>query len=559
MATRTGKVIMAKDIGLDKGHTNVLDYSEANMVSLLTTNKVYEATNCSFVRQGENKLDLGVTYSQALQCDYLAFQNPDYNNKWFFAFIDDVEYRSDGMTRVTFTIDDFATWYDYWTPKACYVLREHTNNDTFGANTVPENLNTGEYILNGSVVNCDLNNISQSETNTMMICFQVSDFPDGNGALSPSLGDDVKGMLQGDVYSGLSYLIVFSAEHANRLIRCYDLADKHEAIVSIFMLPWGFYNDVGSVVVYTNATAGTIGIAELKKPTQEHPDVGRYATLIDTMTISRPTTINGYTPKNNKMLCWPFSYFYISNNSGTDVGYHWEDFSSAPSFNVDGVINQGCSIKAYPTNYKNGTDKDGYNYGINAGKIPICAWNSDYYINWQTQQAVNYPLSIGTSIANTGLGMIGSLATGNIAGLFGSALSGISQIAGAIGEDYKAKITPDQARGNANCADLNSAETRFGFTIYPMSIKAEYARICDDFLTRFGYQTNRIKIPNQTGRTYWNFVQIAGSEEIGYSNSTISVPPKAMENINNIYRAGVTIWHNHANLGNFSLTNTIVS
>ena len=89
-----------------------------------------------------------------------------------------------------------------------------------------------------------------------------------------------------------------------------------------------------------------------------------------------------------------------------------------------------------------------------------------------------------------------------------------------------------------------------------MSIKQEFARIIDDYFDRLGYKVNRLKLPNQTGRTYWNYVQIGDRECIGYSNNeSLSVPPNAMTTINNIYRHGVTIWHSHSNLGNYSLNN----
>ena len=93
-----------------------------------------------------------------------------------------------------------------------------------------------------------------------------------------------------------------------------------------------------------------------------------------------------------------------------------------------------------------------------------------------------------------------------------------------------------------------------------MSIRAEFAAIIDDWFTRFGYKVNRLKLPNQTGRTYWNFVQIGSAESIGFSTNTArSVPASSMEIINTIYRNGTTIWHDHANIGNYALNNTIVS
>lgn len=87
-----------------------------------------------------------------------------------------------------------------------------------------------------------------------------------------------------------------------------------------------------------------------------------------------------------------------------------------------------------------------------------------------------------------------------------------------------------------------------------MRPKVEYLQVIDDYFTRFGYKINRLILPNLTCRRYWNYVEIGGNEEIGYG----SVPTKYMEEINNACRRGVTIWHNHGNIGNYSLDNSIV-
>ena len=87
-----------------------------------------------------------------------------------------------------------------------------------------------------------------------------------------------------------------------------------------------------------------------------------------------------------------------------------------------------------------------------------------------------------------------------------------------------------------------------------MRAKTEYLKIIDDYFTRFGYAIKKLELPNITGRKYWNYIEIGQNEEIGYGD----VPAKFMDVINNTCRRGVTIWHNHDNLGNYSLNNTIV-
>ena len=141
------KLILAKDIKMDKDYNNVIDYSEANMLTLLRSSShlIAEANNYSFIRV-EGQLDTQFSYSQCLQANYIAFQNPDYSNKWFFAWVLDVEYRGNKNTRIYYKIDAWSTWFDYWTLKKCFVNRHHVNDDTIGLNKVPENLAINEVI-----------------------------------------------------------------------------------------------------------------------------------------------------------------------------------------------------------------------------------------------------------------------------------------------------------------------------------------------------------------------------------------------------------------------------
>lgn len=141
------KIILVKNISIDKEYTNVLSYSENDMLSLCRSQNHYiaEANDYSFIRQTRSIL-AGFTYAQCLQANYIAFQNPDYSNKWFFAWIDDVIYKGDRNTEITFTIDAWSTWFDYWTRKTCFINRQHVNNDAIGLHTVPENLDIGDVI-----------------------------------------------------------------------------------------------------------------------------------------------------------------------------------------------------------------------------------------------------------------------------------------------------------------------------------------------------------------------------------------------------------------------------
>lgn len=139
------KILLVKNIHIDRQYTNVLSYSEAQMLELCKANLVAQADNYSFLRP-TGSIMAGFSFAQCLQANYIAFQNPDYSNKWFFAWIDDVIYKGDKNTEITFTVDAWSTWFDKWQKKTCFINRQHTNNDSIGLHTVPENLDVGEVV-----------------------------------------------------------------------------------------------------------------------------------------------------------------------------------------------------------------------------------------------------------------------------------------------------------------------------------------------------------------------------------------------------------------------------
>ena len=179
------------------------------------------------------------------------------------------------------------------------------------------------------------------------------------------------------------------------------------------------------------------------------------------------------------------------------------------------------------------------------GKYPTCEWSSDAFTNWLTQNSVNE--SVG--IANFAGSMInnGSSVSGES---IGASVS--SQIGGQIGRLYTASLLPN-VRGGTNTADIKFLNSWNNIYYYEMRCEEEYLKIIDDYFTRFGYKINRVMEPNIIGRKYWNYLEIGSSEIIG----TGDVPSQYMNRINEICRRGVTIWHNHENIGNFSLSNDI--
>src|SRR5690606_16405740 len=132
----------------DYKHTRWFDTLTQQTNYLLGKPRVHSMTQATFQRlEGKHfiKADKSIDYLWGL--NYLMFQNAQYNNKWFYAFVTNLEYRQRNTTYVYFQIDVLQTWRFEMNFKPSFVVREHRplwNSDgTPVINTVDEGLNYG--------------------------------------------------------------------------------------------------------------------------------------------------------------------------------------------------------------------------------------------------------------------------------------------------------------------------------------------------------------------------------------------------------------------------------
>lgn len=475
----------------------------------------------------------GANFDDIMQYNYCMYRNEAYSDKWFYAFISGMEYLNDNVTAISLSTDVWQTWQFDLVYKRTFVEREHVNNDTIGENTIDEGLHLGDYVINSSQT-LKPNLVVRDYDNDLVtglrvpIFFQVTELASG---ISVAYTEWSKGY--NGVFSGLYYFAVTSYNAARSIIQRYDSQGKGDSIIAIFLAPLEFLQ-------------GAKKFGELGFNIYIPQDTGRPTNLIDTTTIARPTTINGYTPKNNKLFCYPFSYVYVDNNTGVESTFRYEDFAgSTPKFMMAGALGQGCTVKLCPVSYKKYTDNtEVFEYGITGAKYPICAWSSDYYTNWVTQNAVNMNIGVASSVLSAGV----NASYGNYVGAGSNLLSGIG---GVMAERYKAEVHPDQAKGNTNSSDILVGWERY-YTVDCMSVRYEIARTIDDFFSMFGYKVNRVKVPNITGRRNWNYVKTIGCYIDG------DIPQNDMQAIKDMFNKGVTFWHNPSTFADYSQNNDII-
>lgn len=501
----------------------------------------------TYIRK-DGVLRIPAVMDDILSYNYVMYRNDAYSSKWFYAYITGMEYVNDSVTDVSIATDVWQTWQFDLTYKRTFVEREHVNDDTIGAHTQPEGLQLGEVMVNTtesikpdkSVKDSD--NITITTTNNLLpIYFQVTEF------LSDYLpeGTNFSNVTYNGLFSGLYFFGVLSASDAKLIIQKYAQAGKSEAIVAIFQAPLQFLDGCHKI------TSSGLSIYLPADATQ-------LSTLTSTKTITRPSKLNGYTPKNNKLFTYPYSYMYITNNAGGDTTFNYEDFTNAsPKFVIKGSISQGCSVKLIPNSYKSQTNDDLFEYGLIGAKYPICAWATDYYINWMAQNGGNINTDVVSQVLTRSIGFENASLFNNKLGMAGAVIGAGAQIASTIAEVERAKILPDQARGNTNASDiLVGARTKLGGTVYYtvdcMSVRAENAKIIDDYFSMFGYKVNEVKVPNVTGRRNWNYVKTVGC----YIDADI--PQDDLQNIKLMFDKGITFWHNPATFCDYSQQNDII-
>lgn len=473
--------------------------------------------------------------------NYLVLIN---NNKYYYYFITSMDYIDDQTTKINIEIDVMQTYYFDIEYKQTFIEREHVTDDTAGKHTIPEGLETGEYIV-GRSGNLELNNTFDEWSVVMAVTLDDELFPD--------LGT----VFYGGCFSGTVYLEFsgINVGQAGAFIKCMNSAQKLDAITSIFMLPSflleveGYRITFDSVTITCNRVTTTYDADELSIP------VG-----------TKPTALGNYTPRNKKLLINDYNYLLLDNGVGGTKKYNFEDFNVSGSanniyFDYISTPTPSGSVLIAPRNYKNVTQNLLESFA--GGKFPICSWSADSYTNWLTQTGVNRAFSYGEDVVKTLLGATitaGSIATGNIYGamLGGNMVAagiqgGVEDIAKDVQERKNHEDAPNELRGNESLGDVAFAHFRCIPKYYYMHIKEEYARVIDKYFDMFGYQVNIVKAPSIHTRSNWNYLKTRSC------NFTGDIPQEYMVRIKSIFDKGITFWHNPSTMLDYSQTNSVIS
>ena len=505
--TPESNLIILKGVPFSSTYQDLLTFSNesAQQSYFMGLAKFPAFSDFTYVRNQEGyPIRVEINAEQLQDCDYIMFQNSAYGNKWFYAFITDVQYRADETSFIYFSLDIWQTWQFNFDVKQCFVEREHVNDDTIGLHTLPENLELGPYITTSQ------SNIISADLSVYMLATEV---PENLSVYFEDPG--LYGKFPIACYlAKFGTLTSFSASAVKLVVDGFAEAGKSDAIVSIFCAPTEFVS-----------TQETIRVRVLQ---------------------CAPRTLS-IIPKNNKLFTYP--YCALSVTAGPqNLTLRYENFSTPPSFSIYGGFGANMGVVGVPNNYE-GVERN-FMVSLTLSGWPFVPWTNNYYTNWLAQNKAN----LAMDAVNYGVQTIehtGRMLAGDVGSIGAQLKATINYVGGQLQKEYNADIIPDKTNGGVNAADIMAVMGESGFRSYCRTIKAEYAQIIDNFFTVFGYKVNQVKSPNLTGRQNWNYVKTSNAIVNG------AVPANILRAFENILNNGATFWHT-TDIGNYSLPNAIV-
>ena len=526
--TPQGQLYLCKT-KLENDYKNQLTFSNAT-AQLTYFNSVIQHTydNYTYIKK-DNIVVVGDNIDEIIDCNYLFYKNVGFTNKWYFCFITNMEYVSENSTRITFETDCYQTYLFDISYTRSFVEREHVDDDTIGKHTLPENLETGEYIINSSYVDPNLNDTDD-------IHYYLATTLDLSGVGTKNPLDQAGGGVYNGVYSGAKYYRFTRANYGSikNILQWIANCGQLDGIVGLYLCP-SFLDSSASNEVAESNTPHSYNLS-----------------------VAKTYGLDGYTPKNNKMYVFPYCYLGVTNGGGDAHVYRYEFFSdNSCEFNVKGLLAPGGSIRLVPKNYNGKATNDMECLGL--GKFPICNYSVDMYTNWLTQNSVNIAGHTWNSDEIAGLGALtsifgvgASIFKGDLFGTSSGAINSFGNITNALIQKKQHDLIGNAVRGDLNNGDIVTASNNNNFKFYRMSVRSEYARCIDNYFSVFGYSTNRIKIPNITGRRNWNYVKTINCNFEG------DIPQTDLNIIKAMFNNGVTLWHNPSTMLDYSQNNDIV-
>lgn len=485
----------------------------------------YTLANNSYQRVEKGKMRIALCADDIYDCNYLAFQNTNYGNKWFYAFIISVEYINNVTSEIIFEIDSIQTYLFDMTLEECFVEREHSETDEIGDNILPEPIDTSNIICS-----------SYTQTNNMRkydLIINVSRYKDDRDYIN---GGMVNGLMQGMTPRRFPLDGDTPAETQQNIDTILSYLDD--------LINDNHQDEVISMCMFPQYYTGNYPLFPAEVP-------------VDPIYV--PTKFGEYIPKNKKLFTYPYNFLDVDSlNNHALYRYEWFKKKVAGdgrlylNFLTEGTTSAQPQIALIPQDY-NGDYVGGYNMTekLVMDDFPQVGWSADSFKIWAATHGGSTAIkTVGgsASLAAGGAGLFAALgagasATGFLAPLV-AVVGGVLALSNVVNEAMVAHTMPAQERGT-NSGNIDVATRRKDFYFRFMQVTEQQAKVIDDFFSMFGYACNRVKVPNRKARLHWSYVKTNGCNIIGQA------PADEIRKVAKIYDRGITFWRSELGIGEY--------
>lgn len=556
-------------------------------------------TDFSFQRgtQGIDRIRVGASYGSLYNCSYMLFNNEAFLDKNFYAFITDIRYVNNECCDIYYKIDDLQTWLFDINLLPSFMDRCTSDTDAGVDLFTDESLSPGEMQPDFSTMteleNYPLVTISDTDYPVQAVqaryCVMISATMD----LAKANVTSTSGFpYPGEQASNYNLNMIFYRDGVildSVGLFCVPLIENPEDITGVdsktdyfkkvynFIYGNGFTDYIIDMWIYPmifiNYRVYHDTSGHSQNPVCMYVTGVRSDTNIIEMDLARkPSTINGYTPKNNKLFSYPFLQMIVSNNNGSAVDYRYEWFSTDDRIlRLLGTTTAEAKVRGVPLNYGEGSVSNKYDssYAIDTAPYPSVSYSNDAYAVWLAQNRNtienNFDINKRNYISQqvmSGFNATLGLLTGGL-GASGSALSAVenslmqtqnamNNIDSIVASAEDMRQRPPTASG-VQSVGLAQQNKKIGFTSY--AVVPTYDRVVeiDNYFTMYGYSQKRIMPIQLKRRSEFTYIKTVDC------NIQSSIPKDIERKIVDIFNNGIWFWVNNANMCNFEVTNGILT
>lgn len=572
------------NVPIDSTYQNQLDFSSASEQQAYFAGKQVNAQQNLTYQRKDKYIEYPAEVDRLWGVNYVMYQNEDFGTKWFYAFIDKLEYRNPNNTRIYINTDAWQTWQFNINIGRCYVEREHTSvSETI---SIEEGLDCGnEYVCREqvhlfnnpattyiAVMKDTITDIMNSKYYDKIPPVRVQQAPESTHYYL--FNDNFRQLLKCPIKPEEKIIVENPPNLVNPVSGQTDWwgeVVKMSEVMNTFFFGDGATQGGTGFYPYVSKYEETVNLIKERSARISNsiieifrmPFQGSYDFVNEEfgqLSCQRITGVSDNygigTPENSgitnnsfsepKLNYYPYTFYRLTNHKGSSQVFKPE-YVASPTVGYNTGFGSPVKIKYYLTNYQGGINAKDKSVisNVNASLSVLNDQYGSYLMNSKTQNDV--------SIANSAIGGVaqgvvtGALAGGTVGaavgGLVGAVLPTAQRIAQLNAKKQDIQGMPPTITGNASNGNFDYFDNEDGVWVEKWTINDQHATTLTDYFTRYGYQINRVKVPNFKGRENFNYIKTTDSLISG------GVPMEDIETIKTMFNNGVTMWHSPWNVG----------